>query len=142
MECHKGLITAHLEDGLPAIGLTPICKAWSSAHLEGVPQPDLRGTYDHHSYKQLTNCLRCHPHTPGRKNPEISPRVYVLEFLSNCGGERGSLGAHLPRVCMWAKSLKLAPRNFTANCFPLKREVPNFKGKDHLDVPLEVRING
>ena len=24
--------------------------------------------------------------------------VYVWEFLSNCGGERGSLG-HLPRVC-------------------------------------------
>ena len=29
---------------------------------------------------------------------EISPTVYVSEFLSNCGGERGSLG-YLPRVC-------------------------------------------
>ena len=53
-----------------------------------------------HTYISLyfyTYILRSHPHTPGRFPPDVSPTVYVSEFLSNCGGERGSSGAHLPR---------------------------------------------
>ena len=33
--------------------------------------------------------LRSHPHTPGRYQKDVSPTVYVSEFLSNCGGWKG-----------------------------------------------------
>ena len=63
---------------------------------------------------QLTSCawgfedknLRSEPHTDILLEDTLNPSltVSVWEFLSNCGGERGSLGA--PSEGTWAKSLR------------------------------------
>ena len=38
------------------------------------------------------------PTYPWKVGPQTFHQQCMKEFLSNCGGERGSLGAHLPRV--------------------------------------------
>ena len=65
----------------------------------------------HLSRPRLIN-LRSHPENPhGRYQKDVSPTAYVWEFLSNCAGERGSLG-YLPRVCEVVDGLGLFKQLF------------------------------
>ena len=53
--------------------------------------------------------------SPGRWPPDVSPTVYVWDFLTLCGGERGSL-RYLPRV--WgSKIMELSKRQLLSPFF-------------------------